>query len=196
MKRPSPDDVRVVGEERGVHVFRLHEAGERVMRDLARVLADGTDVDRPDPARFGEAGRRRSAATTRPARPAGIVYSGDFTMRSGGAVLAGQVPARSRPPTTFGGGMSFGSPFGAPAATHCTIVSICSSLSERSFLNFWMPTVLSMCHGGICRAPTRAAIDLRPRPRLFVGHERHRRHVVRPMARFAFLPGRSARRPW
>src|SRR6185436_284479 len=60
---------------------------------------------------------------------------------------------------TLAGGMSFGSPFGAPAATHCTMVSICSSLSERSFLNFWMPTVLSMCHGGICLEPTRAAID-------------------------------------
>jgi len=61
---------------------------------------------------------------------------------------------------TFGAGMSFGSPFGAPLATHDTMVSICSSLSERSFLNFWMPIVLSMCHGGICRAPTREAIDL------------------------------------
>src|SRR6185436_14248428 len=60
---------------------------------------------------------------------------------------------------TFGAGMSFGSPFGAPAATHARIVSICSSLSDRSFLNFWMPTVLSMCHGGIWRAPTRDAID-------------------------------------
>src|SRR6476469_7341867 len=61
---------------------------------------------------------------------------------------------------TLGAGMSLGSPFGAPAETHARIVSICSSLSDRSFLNFWMPTVLSMCQGGICRAPTRAAIDL------------------------------------
>src|SRR5262245_3648095 len=57
------------------------------------------------------------------------------------------------------GGMSFGSPFGAPAATHDWIVSICSSLSERSFLNFWMPTVLSMCHGGIWRVATRSRIE-------------------------------------
>ena len=55
--------------------------------------------------------------------------------------------------------MSFGSPFGAPASTHRTMVSISSSLSERSFLKCWMPTVLSMCHGGICRAATRALID-------------------------------------
>ena len=55
--------------------------------------------------------------------------------------------------------MSFGSPFGAPASTQRTIVSICASLSDRSFLNSWMPIVLSMCHGGICRACTRALID-------------------------------------
>ena len=33
-----------------------------------------------------------------------------------------------------GGGMSFGSPFGAPASTQRTIVSICAAVSERSFL--------------------------------------------------------------
>src|SRR5260370_15283480 len=62
-------------------------------------------------------------------------------------------------PQTLGGGMSFGSPFGAPAAAHCTMVSICSSLSDRSFLKCWIPTVRSICQGGICRVLTRAAID-------------------------------------
>src|SRR3989442_13509131 len=60
----------------------------------------------------------------------------------------------------FGGGISFGSPFGTPASTHFTIVSICASGSERSFLNFWMPTVLSICHGGIWRVITRSRIAL------------------------------------
>src|SRR6185369_6965093 len=60
----------------------------------------------------------------------------------------------------FAAGMSFGSPFGAPASTHFRIVSICLSDSERSFSNSVMPTVLSMCHGGICRAATRLLIDL------------------------------------
>ena len=55
--------------------------------------------------------------------------------------------------------MSFGSPCGAPASTHFTIVSSCSSVSERSFLNFWMPTLRSICHGGICRSATRVLID-------------------------------------
>ena len=32
------------------------------------------------------------------------------------------------------------------------MVSICSSLSDMSFLNFCTPTLGSMCHGGICRA--------------------------------------------
>src|SRR5262249_60270638 len=88
----------------------------------------------------------------------GMVYSGDFTTRSGAPYLLPiDQPASSF--QTRGAGMSFGSPFGAPAETHARMVSICSSFSERSFLNFWMPTVLSMCHGGIWREPTRAAID-------------------------------------
>jgi hypothetical protein len=55
--------------------------------------------------------------------------------------------------------MSFGSPCGEPASTHLTMVSSCSSVSDRSFLNFWMPTVRSICHGGIWRSATRALID-------------------------------------
>src|SRR5438046_1552325 len=52
----------------------------------------------------------------------------------------------------LGGVMSLRSPGGAPASTHATIVPICSSVSDMSFLKFRTPTVLSMCHGGICRA--------------------------------------------
>src|SRR3954469_1847273 len=106
------------------------------------------------PARLvGTLGRHQASCAT-----GGIVYSGDLTTRSGSPYLF----ARFQPDSSFhtrGGGMSFGSPLGAPAATHARMVSIWSSLSERSFLNFWMPMVLSMCHGGICREPTRCAID-------------------------------------
>jgi hypothetical protein len=86
---------------------------------------------------------------------AGTVNGVDLTMRSGG-------PKRSANPHTssfgnfFGGGMSFGSPSGAPASTHRAIVSICWSESDRSFSKCWIPTVRSMCHGGICLATTRA----------------------------------------
>ena len=59
----------------------------------------------------------------------------------------------------FSAGMSLGSPCGAPRSTHFRMVAIWSSLSERSFLNSWMPMVLSMCHGGIWRASTRARIE-------------------------------------
>src|SRR3954451_2246332 len=90
---------------------------------------------------------------------AGIVYSEDLTVRSGG-------PKPSRSPfqplsVTSGGGvgMSFGSPCGAPASTHRTMVSTCSSLSDMSFLKCWTPTVRSMCHGGICRVATRSLIE-------------------------------------
>ncbi len=58
-----------------------------------------------------------------------------------------------------GFGMSFMSPFGAPAATHFTTVSISASLSERSFSKCWMPRLLSRCHGGICRVCTRSRIE-------------------------------------
>src|SRR5262249_44461648 len=102
----------------------------------------------------GTLGRHQASCAT-----GGMVYSGDFTTRSGCPYFS----ASDQPDSSFqtrGDGMSFGSPFGAPAFTQLTRVSICSSLSERSFLNFWMPMVLSMCHGGIWRAETRAAIDL------------------------------------
>ena len=39
------------------------------------------------------------------------------------------------------------------------IVAICSSLSEMSSLNCWIPMFLSMCQGGISRATTRFLID-------------------------------------
>src|SRR5438093_6059809 len=90
---------------------------------------------------------------------AGIVYSEDLTTRSG-------LPKPSRTPfhslsvtSGLGGGMSFGSPCGAPASTQRTIVSTWSSLSDMSFLNFWTPTLRSMCHGGICRVATRSLIE-------------------------------------
>src|SRR5439155_860682 len=51
-----------------------------------------------------------------------------------------------------GGGMSAGLPRGAPLSTHFPILAISSSLSDGSFLNFWMPMFFSMYHGGISRA--------------------------------------------
>src|SRR5262245_23148429 len=60
---------------------------------------------------------------------------------------------------TLAGGMSFASPFGEPASTHLTMMSISLSESDRSFSNSVMPTLLSMCQGGICRDATRFLID-------------------------------------
>jgi hypothetical protein len=78
-----------------------------------------------------------------------MVNDGDLTMRSGGppnSLAKFQTAASGH---WIAGGMSFGSPIGAPASTHWVIVSISRSVSDRSFLNSWMPTFLSMCHGGI-----------------------------------------------
>ena len=55
--------------------------------------------------------------------------------------------------------MSFMSPFGAPASTQRTMVAICSSVSERSLAKCWMPTLRSMCQGGIWREATRTLIE-------------------------------------
>ena len=55
--------------------------------------------------------------------------------------------------------MSAGLPRGAPASTQRTMVSISAPVSERSFSKSWIPTDLSMCHGGIWRVSTRVLID-------------------------------------
>src|SRR5262245_4899867 len=56
-----------------------------------------------------------------------------------------------------GAGSSFGSPSGAPAATHLAMTSFSVSVRRRSFSN--SPTVASACHGGMIPAATRAPID-------------------------------------
>ena len=55
---------------------------------------------------------------------------------------------------SMGGGMSARSPSGAPASTQRTTASISASLREMSLAKSRMPTVLSMCHGGMLRSAT------------------------------------------
>src|SRR5213594_2291900 len=89
---------------------------------------------------------------------AGTVQSGDLTIKSGGPPNRSAKFHFDSSGHCFAGGISFGSPFWTPASTHFTMVSICASDKDRSFLNFWMPTVLSICHGGIWRVITRSRI--------------------------------------
>ena len=89
---------------------------------------------------------------------AGTVYGSDGTIRSGSPNCSASRQAFGSG-HSIGAGASAGLPCGAPASTHPTIVSISSSLSDRSFLNRWIPTVLSMCQGGISLASTFALID-------------------------------------
>src|SRR5262245_36659122 len=58
------------------------------------------------------------------------------------------------------GGRSAALPIGEPESTHLMTFATCSSVNEMSFLNFWMPTFLSMPHGGISRFETRRLIAL------------------------------------
>src|SRR6185295_16921172 len=90
---------------------------------------------------------------------AGIVYSEDFTTRSG-LPNPSRTACHSLSVTSgLAGGRSFGSPCGDPPSTQRTMVSTCSSVSDKSFLNFWTPTLRSMCQGGICRVATRSLIE-------------------------------------
>src|SRR5829696_3393202 len=68
--------------------------------------------------------------------PAFCVHGIDLMIMSGS--LLPNVLSKFQPCSlghTFAGGMSFGSPFGAPASTHLVISSISVSDSDRSFSN-------------------------------------------------------------
>src|ERR1700727_1351124 len=80
-----------------------------------------------------------------------------------------------------GVGISLGLPSGAPASAQRTMMSICSSEREISFLNFCTPTVRSMCQGGIWREMTRWRIDL-AQGRFVVSDKGHRCHGTLPVA--------------
>ena len=66
-------------------------------------------------------------------------------------------------------------------------VSICSSVSDRSFSKCWIPTVRSICHGGICLATTRALIARAHGRDSAKVIERHRRDVAGAMARLTLV---------
>ena len=70
-----------------------------------------------------------------------------LTIRSG-VPIAHALPSSN----LRGGGMSAGLPRGAPLSAHLAIFAISSSLSDGSFLYFWMPMFFSMYHGGITPA--------------------------------------------
>src|ERR1700674_5262590 len=87
-----------------------------------------------------------------------MVYGSDLMTRSGWPSSFAAFHSSSAG-HCLGGGMSLASPIGAPESAQRTMVAIWSSLSDMSFLNFWTPTVLSMCHGGIWRLITRSRMD-------------------------------------
>src|SRR5438034_11814533 len=90
---------------------------------------------------------------------AGTVTSGDRNIKSGVPIVHLSAVSNWR-----GVGMSAGLPRGAPLSAHFAILAISSSLSEGSFLNFWIPMFFSTNHGGMAplcqRSPVRAFMDL------------------------------------
>ena len=82
---------------------------------------------------------------------------------SGISMIASGVPICQPSANVGAGGSLVGSPSGAPASTHRTIVSRSASVSLRSFTN--RPTDGSACHGGISPVTTLFLID-RPQGRV------------------------------
>ena len=109
-----------------------------------------------------------------------IGRTGDETTRSGFPKLHSAPVGNCR-----GGGASAGFPCGAPLSTHLAMFAISASLSERSSLNLLDADVpLDEPRRHVARR--RPAFDrARPRPRLLVGEQRHRRHRPWPMAALA-----------
>ena len=90
---------------------------------------------------------------------AGMVYGSDLTTRSGGPPNRSAKYHFDASGHSTGAGMSSGLPRGAPPSTHRTIVSSSASVSDLSFLKSVIPTVRSMCQGGICRVETRSLME-------------------------------------
>ena len=164
----------------------LQQVGVGVMGDLAALDRARPHLDGAHPARLGEPGLDDRL-------PPGVVgarllrprHRADDEVGLALTVLSSRRPRSARWARPSRPACRPDLPCGAPWSTHFRTVAIWSSVSERSFLNSWMPTVLSMCHGGICRASTRAPDRARPRTRLGVGAQRHRRDRLGPVTRLA-----------
>src|SRR5216117_2116842 len=83
-----------------------------------------------------------------------VTGSGVEITRSGGPMVHSFAAAN-----VGGAGRSAGLPRGAPASIHRAMVAISASASDRSSLNFWIPTFRSMYQGGISRVDTFCRID-------------------------------------
>ena len=121
-EQPVADDVGIVGEELARQVFVLLQARQGVMRDLASPRRRRSDLDGAHPARLGQAGRNDRL-------PPGVLRNGGHRIGRGRdhEVRRPELAASCHFESSdhrAGGGRSFGSPFGAPAAAHFTIVSI------------------------------------------------------------------------
>ena len=117
---------RVLAEE-GCHVHLAARTKADLEHEAAKIRALATDFV-----------RQRSFVTVSYALQRAVHGEQPWWSAAALAAVAGQWGHA-------GGGASFGSPSGAPASTQFTMVEICSSVSERSFLYSWIPTVLSRC---------------------------------------------------
>jgi hypothetical protein len=148
--RGHPGIVRGAGEAGDALVLLQH--GEHVMHRLAAAERQ-LDLDRAH--QRGSVTPDSSSGRHHLSCPAAFtVYGVERTTSSGWPNCSASCQAVGSGQRT-GGGSSFGLPSGAPESIQRTMVLRCDSLRERSFLNSRIPTVRSMCQGGIVWVWTR-----------------------------------------
>ena len=118
---------------------------------------------------------------------AGIVYGVRFENEIRLRQTVWPVASRRRSATALGGGMSLGSPSGAPASTQRAMVAICSSVSEISFWKLLNADRLVQVPGRHVAGHHPLLDGFGPRPGFFVGDQRHGRHRSVAMAVLAFF---------
>ena len=140
-KNASPVELKVGRSRTGLGLFTLGpiEKGTHIVEYTGRTLAPGAEY------------KTRSKYLFRVSKKRVI----DGASRSN---LARYIN-HSCAPNCRAEGMSAGFPSGAPSSTQLEIVAISASVKDGSSLNFAIPTLRSICHGGIWRRTTFSLID-------------------------------------
>ena len=157
------------------------EIGPR--RAVDRLLAQPglPDLNGLDVSILGQPDRRVAKSACQSAANAGTAITGVDRTRSG-------IPKLHSPPSAnlSGGGMSPGSPGGAPLSAHLAIVAISSSLRERVIPVALPGSDVPLDEPRRHLAHRGPELDRsRPRSRFLVRHQRHRCHPTRSMAGLA-----------
>ena len=114
---------------------------------------------------------------------------------AGSRIEVGRAPASSPSANWGGGGMSLGSPRGAPASAHASRTAISWCVSDWSCLSLG-PTPGSGFQGGICRSLATMAISAARFRACSIRLQGEGADVMAAMAILALLLKDRAPRPW